>query len=128
MYVARLTTDESIRPSVEANMPGNLIVNDDETEQSIIADYFKHPLHHNWIIDDDINGFLCCTVYDDYVIVNFAWHIGSFGTLKKMVHMAKELYKMYTIAGGKPMYYSGKTNLYPNHSITIADNVWEFTA
>lgn len=121
-----ITTDEKIRASVEKHMAGNLVLNDDETEQSIIEEYFSHDKHYNWIIDEDMNGFLCCTEYDDYVVVNFAWHIGRYATLKKMVRMAKELYKLYTVEGKKPMYYSGKTNLYPNHSITIADNVWEF--
>ena len=122
------TLDSLIRPLVEQHMAGNLIVNDGETEQIIIAEYFQHPMHHNWIIDEEANGFLCVTEYDEYVVVNFAWHIGTFATLKKMVKMAKHLYQIHTVGDNKPMYYSGKTNLYPNHSITIADNVWEFTS
>ena len=122
------TTDSHIRPSVEKNMVGNLILDVGETDEIIIAEYFQHPFHYNWIIDDDINGFLCVTEYDDYVAVNFAWHIGTFATLKKMVRMAKHLYQIHTVGDNKPMYYSGKKNLYPNHSITIADNVWQFTS
>ena len=123
-----MINDKAMRKIVEATMPGNLIVNEGETEASIIDEYFAHAPHVNYIIDDEVNGYLCVTEHEDYIVVNFAWHIGTFATLKKMVRLAKALHKIYTVKKNKPMYDSGKTNLYANHSICVADNVWQFTA
>lgn len=121
-----MINDKVMRRIINATMPGKLILNDGETEESIINEYFSHPKHKNYIIDDEVNGFLCITEYDDFIVVNFAWHIGSFSTQRKMVRLGKALYKMYTLDKKLPMYYSGKTNLYSNHSIEIDDNTWQF--
>lgn len=123
-----MINDKAMRKIVEATMLNNLVLNDGETEVSVIDGYFNHRKHKNYIIDDEVNGYLCVAEYDDFVIVLFAWHIGTFATLKKMVHLAKALHKIYTVKQNKAMYYSGKTNLYANHSISIAENVWQFTA
>jgi len=121
-----MVNDKVMRLIVQEVMKGSMLLEDGETEASVIDDYFNHPKHKNYIIDDAINGFLCVTEYDDYAIVNFAWHMGSFATLKKMVRLGKAIYKIYTIDKGIPLYYSGKKNLYANHSEEIAENVWQF--
>ena len=121
-----IAPDSKMRPLVTETMKGNLILNDDETEESIIEEYFNHRDHYNYVTDEDANGFLCVSVYNEYVVVNFAWHIGTFGSQKKMVQLGKQLHYLYTVGHKKPIYYSGKKNLYPNHSITIAHNVWQF--
>ena len=75
-----IAPDSKMRPLVTETMNCNLILNDDETEESIIEEYFNHRDHYNYVIDEDANGFLCVSVYNEYVVVNFAWHIGTFGS------------------------------------------------
>jgi hypothetical protein len=123
-----LASDRAMMPIVQDKMKGTMLLSDNETEEGIISEYFKHKEHFNYIIDYDINGFLCLSVHDDVVTISFAWHIGTFTTQKKMVRLGKELYKMYTLDQGKPIYYTGLKNFYPNHSIEIAEDVWEFIA
>lgn len=110
---------------VREKMVGAIKLEDDETYDSVIDDYFNHHNHREWVLPDN-EGFLCVTEYDEYCVVNFAWHIGKRRTAKAMVLLGRDIYKHYTVDKNKPLYYSGSTNLYSNHSISVGDGVWQF--
>lgn len=118
-----LASDCYMIPLVEKYMNNTMYLEDGQTEEQLIENYFNHKPHHNWVVD---NGFLCVEDYKDYVIVVFAWYNKSYSAHKDMVNLGKYLYELYTVKQDKPMYYTGLTNFYRNHSVKISDNLWQF--
>lgn len=120
-------SDNEIRLLVEEKMSGNMRLEEDETEDQVFEEYFNHSQHTNWVINDDIDGFLCVSEYEDYVIVNFAWYDGSFAARKKMVELGRHIHNYYRNDRYKRVLYSGQKNYYLNHSKEFMSlpNVWE---
>jgi len=109
---------------VQDKMMGNMRLEDGFTEEDEMLMY-KNTNHVNYFIPSG-NGFLCVSIYEEFVVIPFAWHIGKHGTLKEMVRLGKDLYKHYTIERCKPIYYTGLKNLYGHNSVEIAENLWMF--
>lgn len=119
-----LIRDDDYLPFVLDKMMGNMLLIDGVTEQDEI-DMYKDSEHINYFIPSG-NGFLCVSIYEDFVMIPFAWHIGKHSTLKEMVRLGKDLYKHYTIDQDKPIFYTGLKNLYGHNSRQFVENVWIF--
>ena len=102
----------------------------------------KTALPEEFTLDDDIDcfmamphecylveggrGFLFHSIHKGFVIVSYVWSDMSIHAHKELIKFGKKLYKRYTIDNETPIYYSGLINFYPNHSVEVADNLWQF--
>ena len=88
-------------------------------------DYYLQTDHSNYFTEDG-KCFICVAVHDTYVSVPYIYSDMTFKHHRELVRFAKCLYKRYTIRDNKPMLYTGVKNYYPNHSVEVYDNVWQF--
>lgn len=109
---------------VLSKMRGNLRLKEGVTEEDEM-ELYRETNHLNYFIKSG-DGFLCVAIYDEFVTIPFAWHIGKHSTLKEMAQLGKDLYKFYTLKQDKPIYYTGKRNLYKHNSREIKDGIWVF--
>lgn len=116
--------DDDFLPFILGKMMGKMLLIDNFTEHDEIEMY-RNTDHVNYFIPSG-DGFLCVSIFDEFVMIPFAWHTGKRSTLKEMVRLGKDLYIHYTLEQNKPIYYSGLKNFYNNHSRKIADDVWVF--
>ena len=119
-----IVRDDSCLEFVAEKMQGTMLLDEGMTEADDIAEYKSYD-HLNAFIDEG-QGFLCVSIHENFVLVHYAWHEGKRSTLKQMVRLSKDMYKQYTINQGKPMYYTGKNNLYKHHSKELSVGLWVF--
>ena len=123
----RMVSDEEIALYVDEFMRGSMVLLDNETEDDVIEEYFKHTPHENYTVgDNDIDGFICVADYDDYAVIHFAWFNGTYETRKLMVALGYYIYNKYTVRMNKPLFYQGKHNYFGNHCAKYDIGIWQF--
>lgn len=89
-----------------------------------VTGYMAKP-HYNYIVEGK-RGLFCYTVEKKYITVYYVWSDMSVRAHKELIKFAKMLYKRYTIDNNLPILYTGLKNFYPNHSVELADKLWQF--
>lgn len=123
MIDAQIRSDDFL-PFILGKMMGKMRLESGFTEHDEMNIY-KESNHVNYFIPSG-EGFLCISVYKEFILIPFAWYDGSFSAQKEMVKLGKQLYKYYTVEHDMPIYYTGLENFYTNHSEKVMDNVWIF--
>lgn len=87
-------------------------------------EWFRNT-NHIIIGTENGKGAVGVEIEDNHVWVTFLYGDGGIGTHKNLADIGYWLYTFYTIGKNKPVYYTGKTNLYRNNSILVHENIWQ---
>ena len=81
--------------------------------------------HYNYFTDD-LGGLICISIHNGYIGVPYTYSDMRYSIHKELITFAKKLYKRYTIIEERPILYTGLKNFYPNHSVELAKDFWQF--